>query len=108
MQYAYRNVLKRVKEMTKIFIVRLSKPLRAAQEAPETKTVYKLAQKTGVTFNTIKKYIAGDVTTPVLSGEVLKLCEYFGLDWHDLSIVEPIEVSEEDIEGKLKTVLAPV
>jgi predicted transcriptional regulator len=91
--------------MAKMFIVRLSESLSEAQRSPETKTVYKLAQKTGVTFNTVKKYIAGDVTTPYITGEVLKLCEYFGLDWRDENVIEPIEVEDES-SGQIKTVFA--
>ncbi len=98
-------VLRRDKQMAKIFIVRLSEPLNEALTKPETATIYKIAQKSGVTFNTVKKYIAGDVTTPYLTGEVIKLCEFFGLDWHDKKVVEPIE-SEDEPSGKLKTVFA--
>jgi len=92
--------------MAKYFIVHLSKTLTEALQSPETKTIYKIAQKSGASFNTVKKYAAGDIKTPYLTGEVMQLCEYFGLDWRNPAIVE--EFTSEDIasSGQFKTPLA--
>lgn len=91
--------------MAKHFIVHLSQKLIDAQQNPETKTIYRLAQKTGVTFNTVKKYIAGDVSTPYLTAEVMQLCEYFGLDWRDPAVVEEFTTPDSESPGQLKTLL---
>ena len=92
--------------MAKQFIIHLSQTLIDAQSNPETRTIYKLAQKSGVTFNTVKKYIAGDISTPYLTTEVIQLCQYFGIDWHDPAFVEVIEVSEdEESPGQFKSLL---
>lgn len=92
--------------MAKQFIVHLSQTLINAQTNPETKTVYKIAQKSGVTFNTVKKYIAGDVATPYLTAEVMQLCEYFGLDWRNPAIVEEVTIPDVNSSGQFKTLLA--
>ncbi len=92
--------------MAKYFIVHLGKPLTEALQSPETKTIYKIAQKSGVNFNTVKKYIAGDIKTPYLTGEVMQLCEYFGLDWRDPAVVEEFTSEEDESSGQIKTLLA--
>lgn len=94
--------------MAKHFIVHLSQKLNEARLNPETPTIYKIAQKSGVTFNTVKKYIAGDVSTPYLTAEVMQLCEFFGLDWRNPSVVEEVTIADVDESGQLKTLLAAV
>lgn len=93
--------------MAKYFIVHLSKTLTEALQNSETKTIYKIAQKSGVNFNTVKKYIAGDIKTPYLTGEVMQLCEYFGLDWRNPAVVEEFTVEVTEPSGQIKTLLAP-
>ncbi len=88
--------------MAKYFIIHLSKTLTAALKVPETKTIYKIAQKSGASFNTVKKYAASDVKTPYLTGEVMQLCEYFGLDWRDPAVVEEVTSAENQSSGQLK------
>lgn len=92
--------------MAKYFIVHLSQTITEALAIPETKTIYKIAQKSGASFNTVKKYAAGDIKTPYLTGEVMQLCEYFGLDWRNPDVVEEITIKESDSSGQLKTLLA--
>ena len=93
--------------MAKYFIVHLSKTLTEALQSEETKTIYKIAQKSDVNFNTVKKYFAGDVKTPYLTGEVMQLCEYFGLDWRDPAVVEEFTSEENKSTGQIKTLLVP-
>jgi hypothetical protein len=92
--------------MAKYFIVHLSQTLNAALQSPETKTIYKIAQKSGASFNTVKKYATGDVKTPYLTGEVMQLCEYFGLDWRDPAVVEEFTSEENESSGQIKTLHA--
>jgi len=92
--------------MAKYFIVHLSQTIAEALTIPETKTIYKIAQKSGASFNTVKKYATGDIKTPYLTGEVMQLCEYFGLDWRNPKVVEEITVKDVDSSGQFKTLLA--
>jgi len=80
-----------------LFKVRLSEAIKGTNQ-----TTYIVAKHSGVTFNTVKKYAAGTVETPYITGEVALMCEYLGLNWRDPSVVEVVK-TEDTSEGQLKT-----
>ena len=96
--------------MGKKFIVHLSEAVNKAQLPKENGgqglTIYRLSKLTGVAQNTWWKYAQGDIETPYLTAEVIQMCEYFGLNWHNPEVVEVIS-EEDESSGELKTVLAP-
>lgn len=79
-----------------LFKVRISGAIAAKEQ-----TIYRVAVDSGVAFNTVKKYAAGDVETPYLTTEVINMCNYLGLDWHDPQVVEVVKA--EPTPGQLKT-----
>lgn len=70
-------------------------------------TAYRVATDLGLNEGTVRKYLTGEVKAEVLPNHVLKLAEYYGLDWRDPSVIEVIEQSEDE-SGQLKTLLAVV
>lgn len=91
--------------MEKVFVVHLSHAIAAAQKAGDL-TIYMVAKKSGASFNTVKKYAAGDIKTPYLTGEVIQLCEFLGLDWRDPAVVQEMISEGSESSGQLKTLLA--
>jgi len=67
------------------------------------KSIYQAAKDAGVRYNTAKKYVTEDFETDKLSPEVTALAGSYGVDWRDPSVVEIIEVDDEE---ELKTPLA--
>lgn len=96
--------------MGQTFIIHLSKVLETAQKPQKDGgmglTIYRIAKDTGVSFNFVKKFAAGDVKTPYVTSEVVQLCKYFKLDWRNPEIVELMENKEDDSSGQIKTPLA--
>ena len=67
-------------------------------------TPYAVAKKISAAENTVRKYIESDeVVGHTMYGAVIELCDFYGVDWHDPSIVEV--VIEEDSEEEIKTAL---
>lgn len=59
-------------------------------------TMYRVAKTTGMSHNTIQKYVGnGDVITGRLDGNVLQLAHFYDVDWRDPAIIEVIEVDDE-------------
>lgn len=52
---------------------------------------YRVAKDTGVNINTVKKYVGGreQVVQDSLPSTVLRMCDYYGVDWHDVVDVIP-------------------
>lgn len=65
---------------------------------------YRVARDNNVSDNTVSKYVDEDfVSFGQLPTQVVKLCEYYGVDWRDPTIVEVIDDSSEDeLSGQLK------
>lgn len=85
------------------FIIKL-KPVHEASGFSQ----YSVHKETGMSLNTVKKYI-GDkspddgVEVRYLPTEVIILCQHYGVDWRNPSI---IQVIEDDAEEEIKTPLA--
>lgn len=81
--------------------------LKAVHEA-SGRSQYSVAKATGISLNTVKKYIGNKVEgegveAGYLPIEVIALCKHYGVDWRDPAIVEVIEADDED---ELKAPLA--
>lgn len=65
---------------------------------------YRVARDNKVSDNTISKYVDEDfVSFGQLPTQVIKLCEYYGVDWRDPQIVQIIEDgSEDELSGQLR------
>lgn len=85
--------------MTKQYLVKLKD---AHKKAKVTK--YAVARDTGLNYNTVNKYLSGEVRADVLPAHVITICEFFHLDWHDPNVIEILDVEESS--GKYKTVFA--
>ena len=73
----------------------LVKGLKSAHERTGM-SPYAIAKKTDIAINTVVKYTEDDVVeTKQLWGIVVKLCEFYGLDWRDPNVIEVVEESPE-------------
>lgn len=77
--------------MRQKFLVKLSQVHERNGE-----TVYRVAKNSGVNYNTVKKYAAGWIEADFLSPEVVRLADYYGVDWRDPNIVEVIDEESGD------------
>jgi hypothetical protein len=69
------------------FIVRF----KAAHDATGL-TPYAVSKKTGIAINTVVRYTEVDaVEVANLAPSVIRLAEFYGLDWRDPAVVEVIE-----------------
>lgn len=82
----------------KRFLIKLSK-----LHTDSGVSVYGVHKATGLAYNTVNKYVNGDVVSENLPYQALRLIEFYGGDWRDPSVVEIIEVDDEE---ELKTPLA--
>jgi len=62
---------------------------------------YSIAKDTGISINTVKRYIGSKapdagVEVSYIPIEVIALCKHYGVDWRDPAIVEVIEADDED------------
>lgn len=71
------------------------------------KSVYQVAKDTGLIYNTVDKYASEIIYAKFLPLNVITLCEYYKVDWHDPNIVQVVEVKDSESTGQLKTLLAP-
>lgn len=64
---------------------------------------YRVARDNGISDNSISKYVDEDSCEfGQLSTQVIKLCEYYGVDWRDPAIVEVIhDEAEDELSGQL-------
>jgi transcriptional regulator with XRE-family HTH domain len=71
--------------------------LRAAHEATGL-TPYRVAKETGIAQATVRKYIErNSIEADYLPLTVIRLAEYYGVDWRNPSVIEVIE-DESDPE----------
>lgn len=62
-------------------------------------SVYAVTKETGLSYNTVKKYVLPEqVIADYLPTEVLKLVEYYGLDWRNPAVLELVEVDPDEPE----------
>lgn len=58
-------------------------------------TTYAVAKRAGVAINTVNKYTeASEVTTKQIESALVRLIEFYGLDWRDSKVIEVIESPE--------------
>lgn len=61
---------------------------------------YSVAKDTGLSLNTVKKYVGTKAPDAVevahIPAEVIVLCKHYGVDWRDPAIVEVVEEDESD------------
>lgn len=69
-------------------------------------TAYGVAKRTGIHENTVRMFVSDDVIRQSVSIQVVKLCEFYGVDWKNPDIVEVIEVDEDFEQGQEETLLA--
>lgn len=82
--------------MTKRFIIKLSEPHKRSGL-----TTYAVAKRANVAFNTVKKYVAGDVESMYLPNHVIQICDVYGIDWHDPEFVEVVESEDPELKSLL-------
>jgi len=82
--------------MTKRFIIRLKEPHERSGL-----TIYAVAKRANVAFNTVKKYVTADVESMYLPNHVIQICDALGVDWHDPAIVEIVETEDPHIKSLL-------
>jgi hypothetical protein len=69
------------------FIVKLKKAHDATGLTP-----YAVSKRTGIAINTVVRYTEADaVEVANLAASVIRLAEFYGLDWRDPAVVEVIE-----------------
>lgn len=69
-------------------------------------SAYKVGKQTGVATNTVAKYVNEDhVETERLEIAVLRLLDFYKLDWRNPDVVQ-IVYHEDDEQGQRKTLLA--
>lgn len=67
-------------------------------------TFYAVAKQTGIASNTVQKYADVDVViSDYIPTTVIRLAQFYGVDWRDPSVVEIVEEAEEE---KLNALLA--
>lgn len=66
-------------------------------------TAYMVGKRTGIAINTVSKYIDNDeVVVDYIPTTVVKLAEFYGLDWRDPNVIEVVEdVTTPEIESPL-------
>ncbi|MAU11093.1 MAG: hypothetical protein CL607_14835 [Anaerolineaceae bacterium] len=65
---------------------------------------YMVGKKTGVSTNTVARYVSENgILTDRIEGVLLALINFYGLDWRDPKVVEIIE---DTTEGQEETLLA--
>lgn len=67
-------------------------------------TPYAVAKQSGLNYNTVNKFVSSYVELDRLPAHVLTLIEFYGLDWHDPTVIEVL--SEDKPSGQIKTLLA--
>ena len=74
------------------FVVRLKQA-----HVKSGKSKYRVARDNGLSDTTVSKYVDEDfVSFGQLPTQVIKLCEYYGVDWRDPAIVELVDDSGEE------------
>jgi transcriptional regulator with XRE-family HTH domain len=59
-------------------------------------TTYAVAKRAGVAINTVNKYTeANEVTTKQIEHALVRLLDFYGLDWRDPYVIEVIESPEK-------------
>jgi transcriptional regulator with XRE-family HTH domain len=64
-------------------------------------TAYAVAKQLGLNQTTVRKFMSGHVVMEYLPNHVIQIAEFYGLDWHDKSVVEVIEESLGQIKAPL-------
>lgn len=69
---------------------------------------YRVAKDTGLSLNTVKKYLAEDsVECGYLPMQAIQMARFYGVDWRDPSVIELIEEdSDEENQTALLAALA--
>jgi hypothetical protein len=86
--------------MTKRFLIKLKD-----HHTKTGLTPYAVAKQSGLNYNTVNKFVSTYVELDRLPAHVITLVQFYGLDWHDPSVIEIIDVKDEP-SGQLKTLLA--
>jgi len=64
-------------------------------------TVYAVAKRLNMNFNTVNKYVSSDLTVERLPPEIKKIAAFYGLDWRDPAVVEIVEVEDPEMRSLL-------
>lgn len=63
---------------------------------------YRVAKDTGLSLNTVKKYLAEEtVECGYLPMQVIQMANFYGVDWRDPAVVELIEEETEENQDAL-------
>lgn len=69
-------------------------------------TPYMVGKRTGVSTNTVVKYVESDeFVIERVEGSLIAVLKFFGLDWRDANVVE-IVFEEASPSGQIKTPIA--
>lgn len=83
-----------------------SRILIKLQDAHRNKgeSVYEVAKNLNMSYNTVKRFVKQDVIVEKMPPDVLRLAEYYGINWQDA--MQVIDVEEDESSGQEKTLLA--
>lgn len=81
-----------------MFRIKLKKAHDATGLSP-----YRVWKLTGVAQNTIRKYVDVDeVIADRIESVVVRLAEFYGVDWRDPEVVEVVQVGEDKDSPEIK------
>lgn len=63
-------------------------------------SAYAVAKQLNLNASTVRKFVNNDVVAEFLPDHVLKIIQFYGLDWRDPKVIEIIEAPDEDPEMK--------
>jgi hypothetical protein len=66
-------------------------------------SAYAVAKQLRLNAVTVQKYVSADVYMEFLPNHVLKLAEFYGLDWRDPDVIEVVAGDDTSDEDELKT-----
>ena len=83
------------------FLVKLKEPHERSGLS-----AYEVAKRLGLNAVTVRKWVTNNVEAEFLPDHVLKIVNFYGLDWRDPAVIEVVDVAEDESTGQLKTLLA--
>lgn len=80
------------------FLVKLKEPHEKSGFS-----AYEVAKRLGLNASTVRKWVTKDNEAEFLPDHVLKIVNFYGLDWRDPAVIEVIDVGEDESSGQIKT-----
>lgn len=61
-------------------------------------SAYEVAKRLGLNASTVRKFVTQDIVAEFLPDHVLKIVNFYGLDWRDPAVIEVIEDQDVDLD----------